>query len=341
MVSSTPGLIAQMAGFLTKKRYKYACVFVDHQSDFSYVHLMQSQSTDEAIAAKQAFEVYAESHGVEVKHYHADNGIFAAGGWREHCANRHQSLSFAGVNSHHQNGRCERRIRSLQEQARCTLIHAHHRWPTAVTAHLWPYAVRYANDSLNNTPCERLQFKMTPLQEFARSKIDANPIHWHPLFCPVYILSRALQTGSPHNKWRERSTPGVYLGRSPIHARSVALVLNLKTGRVSPQFHIKMDPTFSTVSGMDGNNPPQSYWQAQCGFIKGKRSLPAEETHSAEPEFIEPSDGNQIDEPTVDETFNVVDDEGQVDQPEGNEVNLVTPDVTTVPEGEAVAPEGG
>jgi hypothetical protein len=37
LVSSTPGLIAQMAEFLTRKGYKYACVFVDHFSDFGYV----------------------------------------------------------------------------------------------------------------------------------------------------------------------------------------------------------------------------------------------------------------------------------------------------------------
>jgi hypothetical protein len=35
---------------------------------------MQSQSAEEAVNAKQSFEDY-ESHGVEVKHYHADNGI--------------------------------------------------------------------------------------------------------------------------------------------------------------------------------------------------------------------------------------------------------------------------
>ena len=37
LVSPTPGLIAQMTGKLTTKRYKYATVFVDHFSRFSYV----------------------------------------------------------------------------------------------------------------------------------------------------------------------------------------------------------------------------------------------------------------------------------------------------------------
>jgi len=38
---------------------------------------------------------------------------------------------------------------------------------------------------------------------------------------------------------------GNYLGRSPQHARLVALVLNLTTGHISPQFHIKFDPSFT------------------------------------------------------------------------------------------------
>jgi hypothetical protein len=37
----------------------------------------------------------------------------------------------------------------------------------------------------------------------------------------------------------------------------------------------------------------QHDWQAQCGFTKGKRVLPAEETHSAEPEFVSLSDKGQ------------------------------------------------
>jgi len=68
MVSATPGLIAQMRGFLTRQRYKFACVFVDHFSDFGYVHLMKDQSAESALEAKEAFEAYAESHGVDIKH---------------------------------------------------------------------------------------------------------------------------------------------------------------------------------------------------------------------------------------------------------------------------------
>jgi hypothetical protein len=77
LVSSMPGLIAQMAGFLTCKQYQYACVFVDHYSDFGYVYIMKEQTAEEALEAKQAFKAWSEPHGIEVKCYHTDNRVFA------------------------------------------------------------------------------------------------------------------------------------------------------------------------------------------------------------------------------------------------------------------------
>jgi hypothetical protein len=67
MVSQTPGLVAQMSGFLTKKRYKVATVFVDHYSNLSYVHLQCTTSAKETLEAKEAFERYAEQSGVTVE----------------------------------------------------------------------------------------------------------------------------------------------------------------------------------------------------------------------------------------------------------------------------------
>ena len=39
MVSSTPGLIAQITGKITNKRSKYATIYVDQASHFGYVYL--------------------------------------------------------------------------------------------------------------------------------------------------------------------------------------------------------------------------------------------------------------------------------------------------------------
>ena len=48
-----------------------------------------------------------------------------------------------------------------------------------------------------------------------------------------------------------------------MHAGSVALVLNPKTGHVSPQYHVVFDDNFTTVHHMrDGTLPPS--WQDMC-----------------------------------------------------------------------------
>ena len=58
LVSPTPGLIAQMTGFLTKQRYKYATVYIDQASGQSFIHLQKSASTSETLESKAAFEQY-------------------------------------------------------------------------------------------------------------------------------------------------------------------------------------------------------------------------------------------------------------------------------------------
>jgi hypothetical protein len=75
--SRTPGLIAQVKGWLTKKRYQAATIFVDHYSSLSYVFLQKSTNAEETLAAKISFERYAERHGVKVRAYQADNRRFA------------------------------------------------------------------------------------------------------------------------------------------------------------------------------------------------------------------------------------------------------------------------
>jgi hypothetical protein len=83
MISPTPG--------------QYACVtvFDDHKSNLSYVHLQRSTSAKETMEAKEAFERYAQQREVKVKHYHAENGAFAAHDWVRHMAG--QGLMFAAV----------------------------------------------------------------------------------------------------------------------------------------------------------------------------------------------------------------------------------------------------
>jgi hypothetical protein len=91
--------------------------------------------------------------------------------------------------------------------------------------------------------------------------------HFHAFGCPAYRLHRDLQGGHSQPRWEQRAEPVVYLGGSPKHASSIALVLDLTTAHVSPQFHLKFDNLFETVSATRQNAQAQkSSWQQLCHF---------------------------------------------------------------------------
>ena len=150
--STTPGFIAQLKGTLTQQRYKYATVFVDQFSRYTFVYLQKRITSQETVMAKHAFERSAEQRGVKITHYHADNGRFADNAFIQDCQANRQSLSYCGVNAHFQNGIAERRIRDLQERTRTSMLYAMNKWKKMVTINLWPYAMRHANDVANATP---------------------------------------------------------------------------------------------------------------------------------------------------------------------------------------------
>ncbi|KAI2494618.1 hypothetical protein MHU86_19896 [Fragilaria crotonensis] len=259
LVSPTPGLIAQMTGFLTTKRYRYATVYVDQKT----------ASAEETVEGKRAFEAYSHRHGVKVENYHADNGIFKAYKWVDACKLDGHGMTFAAVNAHHQNGIAERRIRELQELARAMLTHANARWSDTITANLWPYAIRNANDAVNHTPSMQDAARRSPIEIFSNSKVATNPKHWKPFGCPTYVLTNELQSNRPFHKWSQRSRAGVYLGRSPQHGRNVALVMDRDTALVSPQFHVAYDATFDTVK----NVKTKTSWQLRAGFVTSRKEL--------------------------------------------------------------------
>ncbi len=270
MISSTQGLIGQMRGFLTRQRYTVTTVFVDHFSGLSYVHFQKSTSAAETVEGKRAFERYAKKHGVTVKHYHADNGIFAEAEFVRALEADGQTISYCAVNAHHQNGKAEKKIRDLQELARTMMLHAKQRWPTAITANLWPYAMRMANDVSNVAP--GIADAISPIEKFSQVAVAPKVKHCHTFGSPVYVLDAKLQTGKSISKWKHKARIGIYLGASPRHSRKVALVLSLTTGHVSPQFHVVFDDLFETMRPSAGNVEPTSLWQAKTGFVTGAKS---------------------------------------------------------------------
>jgi hypothetical protein len=233
---------------------------------------------EETLEAKAAFQQYASDKHITIKAYHADNGIFRANKWQIACKNERQQLTFAGVNAHHTNGLAEKRIRDLQDLTRTQLIYAASKWKNCITANLWPYAMRMANEALNNTSSLQDKHRRTPMQVFTSTQVNINAKHYKPFGCPTFVLHTALQTNQPFHKWKQRSQVGMYLGQSPHHGRNVSLVLNLTTGLVSPQFHVKHDPTFGILQ----QEKIKSSWLQKAGLKASNKHI---NTQSEETEF--------------------------------------------------------
>jgi Reverse transcriptase (RNA-dependent DNA polymerase) len=289
---------------------------VDHFSRLSFIYLQKSDTAEETLMAKHAFEGYARTMGVKILHYHADNGRFCENVFMKDVADQRQTISFCGVNAHFQSGVAERRIRELQDGARTSLIHAKHRWGVAIDAQLWLYALRHRNDVFNSTQKAKRELS---------SKVRPKLKYFHPFGCPAYRVNNEIQVGNNHPKWLERAKPVVYQGTSPRHARSVSLVLDLETAHVSPQFHLRYDNLFETVS--PGRVNPQvrmSKWQKMCGFRGPLPRRAVENTDVRHSEGVLPPDSVGADD--------VVRDDMPLPEPDDNHIDPgpedVPPDLT-------------
>ena len=105
LVIPTPVFFPTHCGTPTTKRYIGATVFVDHFYNFTYSHLMTEMNAETTVEAKLSFEHVCNAHGVRVVHYHANNGLFDTKAFKASVTKAQQTLSFYGVNAHHQNGK--------------------------------------------------------------------------------------------------------------------------------------------------------------------------------------------------------------------------------------------
>lgn len=182
--------------------------------------MQKTATVEEILAAKKAFQQYSMDRGVTIKAYHADNGIFKAKKWQQAYRHEKQELTFTGVNAHHTNRVAEKRIRDLQDLTRTQLICAASKWEDSVTANIWPYVIRLANNANNTSLSPHDKARRSPEQIFSNTQAIINAKNYKPFGCPVYVLDSELQQMKPFNKWKQRSHVGLYLGKSPQHGRT-------------------------------------------------------------------------------------------------------------------------
>ena len=229
-------------------KFTGGCIFVDHASNFVYIALQVRLNTHETLRAKELFERAASQHGVVISHYQADNGTaFRNEEWTAHLQQFNQTTSFAGVGAHHSQGVVERMIGIILSISRAMLFHYAIHWPDVAQIQLWPLAVLHATYLHNHLP--RPDSGLSPLELFSRIRqrpTDLSKLHvWG---APAYVLDKTIADGKSLPRWRPRSGRFVHVGISPDHRGMIPLVMNLDTGKITPQFHVVLDDHFSTVT---------------------------------------------------------------------------------------------
>jgi hypothetical protein len=256
-VCRTPGRLP--SGYGREKstsRFNGGTIYNDAASGLIWVENQVSLGANETIMGKERFEQWIYDHAfVEIKHFHGDNGIFSSEEYRDDCADKMQSQSFSGVGAQHQNSKAERAIQTIMYMARTFMVHSSLHWTDmgADDISLWPFAVKHAVWLHNRVP--NRESGLTPLELITKQKADHRDIlRSHVWGCPAYVLEPKLQNGQKLPKWNRRSRLGQFLGYSDEHSSLVANVRHLKTGFVSPQYHVVFDDLFESVFSSGPND---------------------------------------------------------------------------------------
>ena len=150
------------------------------------------------------------------------------------------------------------------------------KWSSMLSIHLWPYRLRTANDICNSTLHK--DSNISPIELFSGVAVHPKLKHYHAFGCPTYVLDKDLQAQKNSSKWQSRARLGMYSGPSPNHICSVSLVLNPRTGNMSPQLHVKHDEFFETVDGRHHNyDAPAATWKELSGLTatQHKKAVPS------------------------------------------------------------------
>eukprot|EP00957_Ditylum_brightwellii_P158156 12038084-Ditylum_brightwellii.AAC.1 len=102
------------------------------------------------------------------------------------------------------------------------------------------FALQYAVDLWNNVP--DIQSRLSTIDKFSGTVNDHTCLlSAHMWGCFAYVLDPKLQDGKKLSKWSPQKRQRQFLGWSQSYVPLVALVYNLCTGSIIPQFHTVME----------------------------------------------------------------------------------------------------
>ena len=144
-----------MSVFLTSLRIWVCTTFCDHVSDFVYVHLMPYFTVEEKLISVRAFEKFIPQAGRHVKHYHADNGVFAQNSFLKSINKKDQKITLCAVGAHHQNEIIENKNKVLTLSAHTLLLQTIFLWPQMIDSMFWTFATKAAAERHNTLSVNR------------------------------------------------------------------------------------------------------------------------------------------------------------------------------------------
>ena len=155
------------------------------------------------------------SYNITIKRYHADNGLYDTKRFEDSIKASKHSLSFCGVNAHHENSKAQNRIKDVNSGNQTALLHEAHRWPQAIHASLWPSTLKNYVNIRNNVPADFIperkhyldrrrkingSFHSLSLSKFSGVETEIEVKKFHPFGCPFYVLDSKLQAQQSKNK---------------------------------------------------------------------------------------------------------------------------------------------
>ena len=107
-------------------------------SEFLYNHHLNGVTSLDTLEGKHKYKRITNTLSVNVKSYHADNLRFNNKKITTDCKATEQSLTFFGVETHHQNAVAKSRV-----------LHAKLKWPEIISINVWLYTTQTIIDRHN------------------------------------------------------------------------------------------------------------------------------------------------------------------------------------------------
>ena len=102
--------------------------------------------------SKELHDLWAVEHGMYIKSYRGDNGVYKSKLFKKDLEERQQKISYSGVGAHGQNGVAERAIKTVVTSARTMTLHQALLWPEQFDMCLWPFSLDQAAYLYNHLP---------------------------------------------------------------------------------------------------------------------------------------------------------------------------------------------